>query len=151
MSVCGFSNPFYLIDFPCKGMSAWILLVSCALVFMGVLMYQHEEWSNFHSLKNRTNGSLSKIYPKCTLQFGVHCLAGCYTTQIEICCKHLRLIWGYINYNDLYIMCDNQSYEVWTELSELSFASSTGSSGTDSAFSSGASGCSCWNKSEHGL
>ena len=43
-------------------------------------------------------------------------------------------------------MCDNKSCEVWTELSELSFASSTGSSGTDSAFSSGASGCSCWNK-----
>ena len=41
---------------------------------------------------------------------------------------------------------DNQSSEVWTELSELSFASSTGSSGTDSAFSSGVSGCSCWNK-----
>ena len=65
------SNRFYLIGFPFKGMNAWILLVSCALVFMGVLMYRHEEWSNFHSPKNRTSGSLSKIYLKCTLQFGL--------------------------------------------------------------------------------
>ena len=61
MNVCFWIfQPNFLIDFPCKSMSAWMSLISPAFGFIGIFRYRHQQWPNFHSLKKSHKGFVQK-------------------------------------------------------------------------------------------